>query len=109
MNTSSNQMPIEENIINVAMADQMQNDYYDYGMAVITNRALPSVKDGLKPVHRRILYAMYGLGCTPNILWIISQLKPKSLIIIFFFSTTSGIDDVTICILSSPINSTNLS
>ena len=66
MNTSSNQMPIEENIINVAMADQMQNDYYDYGMAVITNRALPSVKDGLKPVHRRILYAMYGLGCTPN-------------------------------------------
>lgn len=44
----------------------MQNSYIDYAMSVIITRALPDVRDGLKPVHRRILYAMHEAGMTPN-------------------------------------------
>lgn len=44
----------------------MRNSYLDYSMSVIVSRALPDVRDGLKPVHRRILYAMYELGMAPN-------------------------------------------
>jgi DNA gyrase subunit A len=44
----------------------MQASYLDYAMSVIVARALPDVRDGLKPVHRRILYAMYDLGLTPD-------------------------------------------
>ena len=44
----------------------MRNSYLDYSMSVIVSRALPDVRDGLKPVHRRILFAMYELGMTPN-------------------------------------------
>ena len=46
--------------------DEMKNSYIDYAMSVIVGRALPDVKDGLKPVHRRILYGMNGLGITPD-------------------------------------------
>ncbi len=46
--------------------DEMKNSYIDYAMSVIVGRALPDVKDGLKPVHRRILYSMYELGLFPN-------------------------------------------
>jgi len=42
--------------------DEMKDSYIDYAMSVIVSRALPDVRDGLKPVHRRILYAMYGMG-----------------------------------------------
>ncbi len=45
---------------------EMQASYLDYAMSVIVARALPDVRDGLKPVHRRILYAMYDLGLTPD-------------------------------------------
>jgi len=44
----------------------MRDSYLDYSMSVIVSRALPDVRDGLKPVHRRILYAMYELGMSPN-------------------------------------------
>ena len=46
--------------------DEMQTSYIDYAMSVIVGRALPDVRDGLKPVHRRILYAMSELGMTPD-------------------------------------------
>ena len=46
----------------VSIEDEMKSSYLDYAMSVIVSRALPDVRDGLKPVHRRILYAMHGLG-----------------------------------------------
>ncbi len=48
----------------VDIEDQMRSSYLDYAMSVIVSRALPDVRDGLKPVHRRILYAMNGMGLT---------------------------------------------
>ena len=55
-----------EKILPVLMEDEMRDSYLDYSMSVIVSRALPDVRDGMKPVHRRILYAMYELGMTPN-------------------------------------------
>lgn len=55
-----------QNIIEVDLEDQMKNAYLEYSMSVIVSRALPDVRDGLKPVHRRILYGMEGLGLDPN-------------------------------------------
>ena len=46
--------------------DEMKDSYIDYAMSVIVGRALPDVRDGLKPVHRRILYSMYKIGLTPE-------------------------------------------
>ncbi|MFC1809071.1 DNA gyrase subunit A [Candidatus Omnitrophota bacterium] len=51
-----------EKIVPVAIEDEMRNSYIDYAMSVIVGRALPDVKDGLKPVHRRILHAMNEMG-----------------------------------------------
>ena len=45
---------------------EMENCYLDYAMSVIVSRALPDIRDGLKPVHRRILYAMYDEGLLPG-------------------------------------------
>ena len=56
----------EHNIINVDLEEKMKDAYLDYSMSVIVSRALPDVRDGLKPVHRRILYGMEGLGLDPN-------------------------------------------
>ena len=53
-------------IINQPIEDEMKKSYLDYAMSVIVGRALPDVKDGLKPVHRRILYAMNELSNTYN-------------------------------------------
>src|SRR3989338_2647083 len=50
----------------VALVDEMQVSYLDYAMSVIVSRALPDVRDGLKPVHRRILYAMWNIGLKHN-------------------------------------------
>ena len=47
--------------------DEMRSSYLDYAMSVIVSRALPDARDGLKPVQRRILYAMHELGMRPNI------------------------------------------
>jgi DNA gyrase subunit A len=57
-------MDNKSKIINQPIVDIMQRSYLDYAMSVIVSRALPDVRDGLKPVHRRILYAMYRLGLT---------------------------------------------
>ena len=56
------QNPKEPNIKSIAMYDEMSSSYLSYAMSVIVSRALPDVRDGLKPVHRRILYAMYKGG-----------------------------------------------
>ena len=48
------------------ISTEMREAYLDYAMSVITSRALPDVRDGLKPVHRRILYAMHRMGLTPQ-------------------------------------------
>lgn len=56
----------EEKIIDINLEEEMKHSYIDYAMSVIVGRALPDVRDGLKPVHRRILYAMNELGLTPD-------------------------------------------
>ena len=50
----------------VEIQDEMRTSYLDYAMSVIISRALPDVRDGLKPVQRRVLYAMYDQGMRPN-------------------------------------------
>ena len=55
-----------ENIIQIDFTEEMRNSYRDYAMSVIIARALPDVRDGLKPVQRRILYAMSELGLSPD-------------------------------------------
>ncbi len=55
-----------DNIIQVNIEEQMKTAYIDYSMSVIVGRALPDVRDGLKPVHRRVLYAMHELGVNHN-------------------------------------------
>ncbi|MFZ3101735.1 MAG: DNA gyrase subunit A [Desulfitobacteriaceae bacterium] len=53
-------------VLPVEISDEMKKSFIDYSMSVIVSRALPDVRDGLKPVHRRILYALHELGMTPN-------------------------------------------
>ena len=55
-----------ERILPRLIEDEMQQSFINYSMSVIVSRALPDVRDGLKPVHRRILYAMNELGLTPG-------------------------------------------
>ena len=55
-----------KNVISVNIEDEMQRSYLDYAMSVIIGRALPDIRDGLKPVHRRILFGMSEMGLTPN-------------------------------------------
>ncbi|MGH1657804.1 DNA gyrase subunit A [Enterococcus faecalis] len=57
---------IKENIQDVNLTSEMKESFIDYAMSVIVARALPDVRDGLKPVHRRILYGMNALGVTPD-------------------------------------------
>jgi len=63
-----NEEPAEERerIIEVSVEDEMKRSYIDYAMSVIVGRALPDARDGLKPVHRRILYGMHELGVAHN-------------------------------------------
>ena len=56
----------DKNVINVNLVEEMKTSFRDYAMSVIVARALPDVRDGLKPVHRRILYGMNELGNTPD-------------------------------------------
>ena len=53
-------------ILPIEIASEMKKSYIDYAMSVIVGRALPDVRDGLKPVHRRILYSMNELNLTPD-------------------------------------------
>lgn len=55
-----------ERLIPINIVDEMRTSYIDYSMSVIVSRALPDVRDGLKPVHRRVLYGMYGLNVFSN-------------------------------------------
>ena len=55
-----------ERIVTRLIEDEMRESFIDYSMSVIVQRALPDVRDGLKPVHRRILHAMNGLGLNPD-------------------------------------------
>src|SRR3990172_3782987 len=55
-----------DKIIPINIEDEMRGSYIDYSMSVIVARALPDVRDGLKPVHRRVLYAMQDLGLASN-------------------------------------------
>ncbi len=55
-----------EKLIPISIEDEMKSAYIDYSMSVIVSRALPDVRDGLKPVHRRVLYGMYDLGVFSN-------------------------------------------
>ncbi len=57
---------MNQKIINADLNREMRNSFLDYSMSVITSRALPDVRDGLKPVHRRILYTMHENGLTPD-------------------------------------------
>jgi DNA gyrase subunit A len=57
---------MEDKIIGVDIKNEMKQSYIDYAMTVIVARALPDVRDGLKPVHRRILYSMDELGVSPD-------------------------------------------
>jgi DNA gyrase subunit A len=64
------QMPLggagKQNLIHINIEDEMRRSYLDYAMSVIIGRALPDIRDGLKPVHRRILYAMSEMGLSFN-------------------------------------------
>ena len=57
---------IADKILEINVTNEMENSFLSYAMSVIVSRALPDVRDGLKPVHRRILYGMNELGLTPN-------------------------------------------
>ena len=62
--------PVTDNVGQIKARDiqtEMQESYLDYAMSVIVSRALPDVRDGLKPVHRRILYAMHEMGLRHNV------------------------------------------
>ena len=63
--TFSQELP-QERIIPIDLRDEMSRSYLEYAMSVIVGRALPDARDGLKPVHRRILYAMHELGLSPD-------------------------------------------
>jgi len=56
----------DRNVVPINIEDEMKRSYLDYAMSVIVGRALPDVRDGLKPVHRRILFGMHEMGLAPN-------------------------------------------
>src|SRR5471030_928742 len=64
--TENGNTPAEDRIININIDEEMRSAYIDYSMSVIVSRALPDVRDGLKPVHRRVLYGMLDLGLNNN-------------------------------------------
>jgi DNA gyrase subunit A len=64
--TEEEQSKFTDKIVDINIEDEMKSSYIDYAMSVIVGRALPDVRDGLKPVHRRILYAMYEQGIVFN-------------------------------------------
>ncbi len=59
-------MPVDERLTQIAIEDEMRSSYLDYAMSVIVGRALPDVRDGLKPVHRRLLHGMNEMGLVHN-------------------------------------------
>ncbi|QED23064.1 DNA gyrase subunit A [Candidatus Deianiraea vastatrix] len=66
MSIENNTLDQEKGVVNVSIEKEMQTSYLEYAMSVIVSRAIPDVRDGLKPVHRRILYAMDKMDCAYN-------------------------------------------
>ena len=66
MTETTDIVPAGGRIEPVDLQVEMQRSYLDYAMSVIVSRALPDVRDGLKPVHRRVIYAMYDGGYRPD-------------------------------------------
>ncbi len=66
MSTKQTNVFGDGNIVPISIRDEMRRSYIDYAMSVIVGRAIPDVRDGLKPVHRRILYAMHEIGLAPE-------------------------------------------
>src|SRR5437773_3100553 len=66
MSPPSGPPPGDRDIAPISIVDEMKTSYLNYAMSVIVARALPDVRDGLKPVHRRILFAMHELGLTAS-------------------------------------------
>jgi len=64
--SKKNAIPTDNNIINVLLEEAMPDNYLPYAVEVAKDRALPDVRDGLKPVHRRILYGTYLLKAFPD-------------------------------------------
>ena len=56
----------KDRMVTVNLVNEMKTSFLDYSMSVIVARAIPDVRDGLKPVHRRILYTLYEEGMTPD-------------------------------------------
>ena len=71
-----NEVSKDKNIKLISMHDEMSSSYLSYAMSVIVSRALPDVRDGLKPVHRRILYAMYKGGYDLSLIHISEPTRP---------------------------------
>ena len=63
---TENNEPTVDKVEQVDLNVEMQRSYLDYAMSVIVGRALPDVRDGLKPVHRRVIYGMYDGGYRPD-------------------------------------------
>src|SRR3989338_2198892 len=63
---AKDQIGAEEGVAAIEIVEEMEKAYINYAMSVIVQRALPSVEDGLKPVHRRILYSMHEIGLDPS-------------------------------------------
>ncbi len=59
-------MPYAREVIDVPVSEEMSESFLAYSLSVITSRAIPDVRDGLKPVQRRILYAMHSMGIRPD-------------------------------------------
>ena len=66
MEDNSNTEEDQNSLGSIKIQEEMRNSYLDYAMSVIVSRAIPDLRDGLKPVHRRILYAMHETGNTPD-------------------------------------------
>ena len=64
--TKKNEIPLDNNIIETRLEEAMPDNYLPYAVEVAKERALPDVRDGLKPVHRRILYGAYKLNALPD-------------------------------------------
>ena len=77
-----------ERQVPVPIEEEMRKSYLDYAMSVIVGRALPDIRDGLKPVHRRVLFAMQELGLTWN-----RAYKKSARIVSSTVDWPSGIDD----------------
>ena len=84
MNTNTSQNPSKsEKISSISLVEEMKKSYLDYAMSVIVSRALPDARDGLKPVHRRILYAMSESGYNYNTFHKINNINNTAYIDVF--------------------------